>query len=177
MKKSMIALWSVVAMLVVAGGWLALGGVGVVSMVYIKSWEVEAPVEKTFGFMDDFNNLVRCVPLEVKESKGKGLGQTIHVIYQGQGQPIALDYVVTDYEPNLRIVQKVGNTGLRLDGANTFLFLPDDKGGTRLVWITEGSVEVPLLLSATRAGKEKFDEFYRGYMDELARCVKTGAEK
>lgn len=163
--------------------WLALmmsSCVGYFSGISIKTVEIKAPVEKVFKYLENVNNWFSFPGINGKVTKveGQGLGQTAMVNYAfGPKQRIDSEFALVNYIPNQLLVFKAGNTGGKNDGAYTFVLSPTPDGGTRLVWISEGSAEVPLFLAITKWGKKKFDEGYMKFMDEFASRLKTELEK
>jgi len=154
--------------------------VGYFSGISIKTVEIKAPVEKVFKYLEDVNNWFGFPGINGKVTKveGQGLGQTAMTNYAfGPKQRINSEFALVNYLPNQLLVFKAGNTGGKNDGAYTFVLTPTPDGGTRVVWVSEGSAEVPLFLAMTKWGKKKFDKEYMKYMDTFASQLKTELEK
>jgi len=146
----------------------------------VKSIEINAPVEKVFKYLEDPGNYMTYPPVNGKISnvQGQGLGWTCTINYEyAPRQRINSDFALVDYVPNQQLVFKAGNTVEKNDGAYTFILTPTPDGGTRLVWVSEGSVEVPLFVAITKWGKAKFDREYTKFMDDFAGRMKTELEK
>lgn len=174
LKTAIVSL--VVGIVLAAAALILLSAPG--SAVGMKAFEVEAPVEESFAFMADAKNWAGCIPLEISEVQGEGLGQTFSISYEFgfSKQTLKQDMVWAEFEPNKWLVAKAGNTFTN-DGAYYFTFSPADGGGTRIVWIGEGTAYVPAVFAVTPWGRDWGMKDYLKYMDGFAKCVKEKIEK
>src|SRR5579863_3634637 len=109
-----------------------------------QSVVIHAPVEKIFGFAADPAHLPEFWPsmIEVKDVQPlPNGGHRFRWVYQMAGMRFEGTSEDVEYVPNQRIVQK-SRGGIESTVTWTFL---SETGGTRVTFLAEYSVPVPLL--------------------------------
>jgi len=127
--------------------WMSLGLVflagcaATMSGVEIASIEIQAPVEKVFDYVADYNNLPHYITevKSVSNIQGQGLGTTFDWTVDWKGHRSEGRMVVVDYVPNSKIV--LNSTCGKII---TEIFQPAPDGGTRLIVSVMFASEVPI---------------------------------
>jgi len=108
-----------------------------------KSINIQAPVEKVFGYVTDPMNLPEWIDSlsEVTDVTGSGVGQHHHWKYKMIGIPLRGETTASEHVPNERWVldSKGGATSTW-----TFTFAPHE-GGTKLNMNVDYTIPVPVL--------------------------------
>ncbi|OGP56025.1 MAG: hypothetical protein A2V67_13860 [Deltaproteobacteria bacterium RBG_13_61_14] len=117
------------------------GCAATMSGVEIADVEIQAPVEKVFDYVADYNNLPHYIPevKRVSNIQGQGLGTTFDWTVESKGHRSQGRTVVVDYVPNQKIV--LNSTCGKII---TEIFQPLPDGGTRLIVSVFYAAEVPI---------------------------------
>jgi hypothetical protein len=178
-----MSFWKTVLVSLVVG--MILGAIALVALkttIYgagVKVFEVKAPVERSFSFIADgeINECTKRDGAEFSEIDGEGLGQSSVFTWKDPltKKTYRNKVAVVVYEPNQRIVLKYGNSsppGEGMGGAmDTFIFTPGENGGTRIVFTSEGSFYLPMVLTSTPWGLRYIDKAGTKFMEDIAGCM------
>ena len=106
---------------------------------------IDAPREKVFARLCNPMTRVEDSPsiIEVKDVKGEefGIGSSFRFVYKMLGMPFDVEIKITDFVPNERIAGefKGGITG------NDVVTLEPHNGGTKLTYVVEYGIPIPLV--------------------------------
>jgi uncharacterized membrane protein len=122
-----------------------------------KTININAPVEKVFGYWQEPTNLPEIWPSMVEVKDVKPLpngGYSFRYMYKMGGMHLKGTSEDTEYVPNQRTVNK-SRGGIQ--ATQTFTYQPE-AGGTKLIWEIEYTVPIPLLGKLAEAVIVKMNE-------------------
>lgn len=122
-----------------------------------RSVEIQAPVEKVFGFAADPSHLPEFWPsmLEVKDIQSlPNGGHRFSWVYQMAGMRFDGTSEDVEYTPNQQVIEKAKGG---IESTIAWIFQPE-AGGTRVTFLAEYTVPVPLLGRIAEAVIVKMNE-------------------
>lgn len=122
-----------------------------------RSVEIQAPVEKVFGFAADPSHLPEFWPsmLEVKDIQSlPNGGHRFSWVYQMAGMRFDGTSEDVEYTPNQQVIEKAKGG---IESTIAWTFQPE-AGGTRVTFLAEYTVPVPLLGRIAEAVIVKMNE-------------------
>ncbi|MFC1634879.1 SRPBCC family protein [Planctomycetota bacterium] len=138
------------------------------------SINIDAPPEKVFARIEDFESNIEWVPslIEIKNVTGKGKGQTHQSVYKMMGIKMEMDVTVTEHVPNERLAFESGGG----DGKMIYALEPLNDG-CKLDVTYEYSVPIPLVGKiAEKLLKKRNEREFQTCLENLKELVEAGSQ-
>lgn len=133
---------------------------------------IDAPPEKVFARIDDFESNIEWVPslIEIKNVTGKGKGQTHQSVYKMMGVKMELNATITEHVLNERLVLEATGGG----SAKMIYALEPLNNGCKLDVTYEYSMPIPLVGKiAERLLKKRNEREFQTCLENLKELVEA----
>jgi len=133
---------------------------------------IDAPPEKVFARIEDFESNIEWVPslIEIKNVTGKGKGQTHQGVYKMMGLKMEIDATVTEHVPNERLTLEFSGGG---SGGMVHVLEPLNNG-CKLDVTYEYSVPIPLVGKiAEKLLKKRNEREFQTCLESLKELVEA----